>query len=333
MHSRQSRTSRLTRSSRAAAAALAAVLAVGAAAGCSTSSTPRAAAVTPAGAGTSAPPTTPAPPKLTPQWPAGGQAALLVDGLGISEANGPVTPVPIASVTKVMTAYAFLKAQPLAADASGPTYTISAEEAAAYGTRVARFESLAKVTAGEKFTQRRALEALMVVSANNIAHEIARWVDGGDAKFVERMNGIARELGMKDTTYTDPSGFDPTTRSTAADQAKLFAAAMKDPAFRQIVATASIKEPGTPEPRPNGNTLLGKDGVIGGKTGFTTPAGANLVFAAEREIEGVRRLVIAAVINQRPAEGTTAEGVTPALESARALITSIGTADAPAPTR
>ncbi|MYV99302.1 serine hydrolase [Streptomyces sp. SID3343] len=252
-------------------------------------------------------------------WPKGGQAAVFVEGVAEPASSGPVKPTPTASVAKVMTAYVFLKARPLGPGAPGPTFSISAEEAARYGERVRRFESLTPVTPGERFTQRRALEALMVVSANNIAHEIGRWVDGGEAAFVARMNRTARELGMKDTTYTDPSGFDPTTVSTAADQVKLFTAAMRDPAFVEVAGVRSYAAPGG-ESHPNGNTLLGKEGMLAGKTGFTTPAGANLVFAAERRINGTNHLVVGAVMAQRPGKSA---GV--AVTASQKLIRSIGT--------
>ncbi|GAA4976005.1 hypothetical protein GCM10023205_48800 [Yinghuangia aomiensis] len=268
-----------------------------------------------AGAATTAP--RGAPPAAY-DWPDGGQAALLVDGQAVPVSSGETKPTPTASVAKVMTAYVFLKTKPLAPGASGPTFTISAEEANRYGERARRFESLTPVTAGERFTQRRALEALMVVSANNIAHEIARWVAGGDAAFVARMNSTARELGMTATTYTDPSGFDRTTVSTAVDQVKLFTAAMRDPAFAEIAGVRTYTAPGN-RTQPNGNTLLGKDGVIAGKTGFTTPAGANLVFAAEREIDGVQRRVVGAVMAQHT--GNTAAA---AIEASDELIRSVG---------
>lgn len=261
--------------------------------------------------------TTTAPPAAY-SWPDGGQAALLVDGASAPVSSGETKPTPTASVAKVMTAYVFLKSKPLAPGASGPTFKISAEEASRYGERSRRFESLTPVSAGEAFTERRALEALMVVSANNIAHEIARWVDGGDAAFVARMNRTARDLGMTDTTYTDPSGFDPATVSTAVDQVKLFRAAMRDPAFAEIAGVRTYAAPGK-SGQPNGNTLLGKDGVVAGKTGFTTPAGANLVFAAERDIDGVKRLVVGAVMAQHT--GKTAAAAVAASDK---LIRSVG---------
>ncbi|MGC0416206.1 D-alanyl-D-alanine carboxypeptidase family protein [Embleya sp. AB8] len=257
--------------------------------------------------------------RLTPAWPTDGQAAMAIDGVPTPITSGTAKPTPTASVAKVMTAYAFLKAKPLTPGTPGPTFTISFEEAARYPDRVRRFESLTPVTPGEAFTQRRALEALMVVSANNIAHEIARWVDGGDAAFVARMNKTAQDLGMKDTLYTDPSGFDPTTVSTAADQVKLFTAAMRDPAFAGIAGVPSYTDSGKAT-KSNGNTLLGHDGVIAGKTGFTTPAGANLVFAAQRDLDGHKQLVIGAVMAQH--KGNTAAA---AVNASETLIQSVGT--------
>ncbi|MGW9210376.1 D-alanyl-D-alanine carboxypeptidase family protein [Embleya sp. NPDC055664] len=255
---------------------------------------------------------------LQPDWPKDGQAALSVDGARTPLTSGTAKPTPTASVAKVMTAYVFLKAKPLAAGSSGPSFTISAEEAARSADRLRRSESLTPITAGETFTQRRALEALMVVSANNIAHEIARWVDGGDAAFVARMNRTARELGMTNTTYTDPSGYDPATVSTAADQVKLFGAAMRDPGFASIAGVPSYTDSARAT-KPNGNSLLGRDGVVAGKTGFTTPAGANLVFAAERQLNGRKHLIIGAVMSQH--RGKTAAA---AISESEKLLTSVG---------
>ena len=75
----------------------------------------------------------------------------------------------------------------------------------------------------------------MVVSANNIAHELARWDTGSTQAFVAKMNATAKELGMHEHHYTDPSGYDLRTVSTAADQVSCCAAAMRIPAFAEIV--------------------------------------------------------------------------------------------------
>ncbi|GLW61970.1 D-alanyl-D-alanine carboxypeptidase [Actinomadura rubrobrunea] len=232
-------------------------------------------------------------------WPQHGQAAVYVEGLGTMGSSGGQAPTPTASVAKVMTAYVFLRDHPLRPGEQGPTFRISAEEAAQLPARKRRGESLVEVVAGQPFTERKALEALMIVSANNIAHELARWDSGDERAFVRKMNETARSLGMTSTTYTDPSGYDRGTVSTAADQVKLLTAAMKIPAFAEIVSNRTyVPNDGRP-PRPGGNILVGRYGVIGGKTGYTDAAGGNFVFAARKQVGNVPTMIVGAVMGQR----------------------------------
>ena len=244
-------------------------------------------------------------------WPAQGQAVVEVDGLGRMGASGPTTPTPTASVAKVMTAYVFLQDHPLPSGGEGPTYHVSPEEAARLPWRIARDETHVDVVANQPFTEREALEALMIVSANNIAHELARWDSGGDVPFAAKMNSTAHRLGLTATHYTDPSGFDATTVSTAADQVRLFSAAMRIPAFAEVVSKSTFTPRTGGQTRTGANTLLGSYGVIGGKTGFTTVAGANYVFAARSG----GRLLIGAVMAQTH---TTSSAV--AVSAAQSLI-------------
>lgn len=227
-------------------------------------------------------------------FPAAGQAVVEVDGIGRMGGSGNGRPTPTASVAKVMTAYVFLQDHPLPSGQEGPTYHISPEEASRLPWRIARDETHVDVVANQPFTEREALEALMIVSANNIAHELARWDSGGDGPFVAKMNAMARHLGMTATHYTDPSGFDAATVSTAADQVLLFRAAMRIPAFAEVVSKPTFTPRTGGETRSGGNTLVGSYGVIGGKTGFTSLAGANYVFAARSG----GRLIVGAVMDQ-----------------------------------
>ncbi|MFC7731971.1 D-alanyl-D-alanine carboxypeptidase family protein [Actinomadura keratinilytica] len=232
-------------------------------------------------------------------WPQYGQATLYVEGIGSMGSSGGQTPIPTASVAKVMTAYVFLRNHPLQPGEQGPTFRISPQEAAQLPARKQRGESLVEVVAGQQFTERKALEALMIVSANNIAHELARWDSGDEQTFVRKMNETARSLGMNSTTYTDPSGYDSRTVSTAADQVKLLTAAMKIPAFAEIVANRTyVPNDGRPA-RAGGNILVGRHGVLGGKTGYTDAAGGNFVFAARKQVGNVPTTIVGAVMGQR----------------------------------
>ncbi|MFC6885534.1 MULTISPECIES: D-alanyl-D-alanine carboxypeptidase family protein [Actinomadura] len=230
--------------------------------------------------------------------PQQGQSAVYVDGLGTMGASGGSAPTPTASVAKVMTAYVFLRAHPLRTGQAGPTLTVSPEAAAQIPARKRRGESLLGVTAGQRLTQRKALEAMMIISANDVAHELARWDAGGDAPFVAKMNAAARELGMASTTYTDPSGYDKGTVSTAADQIKLLRAAMRIPTFAEVVNNRAYVPDDGGASRPGGNILLGQYGVVGGKTGYTDAAGGNYVFAARKRVAGVATLIVGAVMGQ-----------------------------------
>lgn len=228
-------------------------------------------------------------------WPGKGQAMLEVEGLGTLGSSGEVKPVPIASVAKVMTAYLVLRDHPLSPTEDGPALTVTQEEADAYPAQLASGQSLVPVSAGESLTERQALEALLLPSANNVAQILARWDAGSPAAFVDEMNKTAEQLGMKNTKYTDPSGLDPTTVSTAIDQVALAHAAMKVPALAQIVATpqATIPMAGVVK---NVNTQLGQDGIVGVKTGSTDQAGGCLVFAADFTVAGRQLRMIGAVL-------------------------------------
>jgi D-alanyl-D-alanine carboxypeptidase (penicillin-binding protein 5/6) len=150
-------------------------------------------------------------------WPATGQAAVSVNGVGDLGRKGEATPVPIGSVAKVMTAYVVLTDHPLDVGEPGPSLTVTAQQAAAYAREKARGESLIQVPAGAKFTEREALQVMVVASANNMARILAAWDAGSVAAFVDKMNATAAVLGMSNTRYTDPAGFIPDTVSTAVD--------------------------------------------------------------------------------------------------------------------
>ncbi|EGE43059.1 peptidase S11 D-alanyl-D-alanine carboxypeptidase 1 [Streptomyces sp. ACT-1] len=252
-------------------------------------------------------------------WPREGQASVTVEGIGSLGTRGEQKPVPIASVTKVMTAYVILKDHPMRADSHGAT--VVADRRAA-DESYSSVETTAPVLAGKEYTQRRLLELMMVPSGNNVARLLARWDAGDEEAFVAKMNRAAAGLGMRATTYTGVSGMEASTRSTADDQLRLARAAMKDPVFRQVVATASVTAPGAGATFRNTNKLLGRDGVIGLKTGSSTPAGGNLVWATTQKVAGASRLILGVVLHQRAGTDPT-EGSAAAHEASRALIAAI----------
>ncbi|MFF6915360.1 D-alanyl-D-alanine carboxypeptidase [Streptomyces sp. NPDC012466] len=231
-------------------------------------------------------------------WPTQGQAALDVQGIGTFGSSGEQKPVPIASVAKVMTAYVVLREHPLKSGEDGPKIPI---DQAAQDQSDAGQESTVDVTKGDKITEREALESILIASANNVARLLARWDAGSEKAFVQKMNDAAEDLGMKNTTYTDPSGLNNTTVSTAVDQVKLARAAMQQPVFREVATMMSYVDY-KGKKHDNWNRLVGYNDVTGIKTGTTTSALGNLVFAARKDVNGETHRIIGAVVRQ-PAGG------------------------------
>jgi serine-type D-Ala-D-Ala carboxypeptidase (penicillin-binding protein 5/6) len=236
-------------------------------------------------------------------WPAYGVSAADISGFGVVAGPGATRPVPIASVAKVMTAYVVLHDHPLPANGSGPDIEVRSPEAAAYPSQARDGDSLVPVAAGEMLTERQALEALLLPSADNMAWILARWDAGSQAAFVARMNATARRLGMTGTSYTDPSGLDPSTTSTAADQVRLGMAAMQVPALAATAAESTAVVPVAGVVR-NYNTLLGQDGIAGLKTGSTQAAGGCVLIAAWRKAGGRKTLIVAATFGHPGTAGT-----------------------------
>ena len=230
-------------------------------------------------------------------WPAYGQAAFVESGRPRVQAGPNQHPAAIASVAKVMTAYLVLRDHPLRPGQDGPTITLTDADVADTDRRRGQQESVVSVAAGEQLTERQALQALLLPSANNIAAVLARWDAGSTDRFVARMNATARSLGMTHTRYTDPSGYDDATVSTAADQVRIVDRAMRLPVFASIVATPSATLPvaGTVH---NTNTLLGHNGFVGVKTGSTAAAGGCVAFRAISWIDGKRTTITGVVLGQ-----------------------------------
>ncbi len=229
-------------------------------------------------------------------WPSYGQAALQIGQSQIH--SGPDQHVAaIASVAKVMTAYLVLRDHPLRLSQDGPTITLAEATVADTDRRRRQQESVVSIAAGEQVTERQALQALLLSSANNIAAVLARWDAGSADRFVARMNATARSLGMTHTRYTDPSGYDDATVSTATDQVRVVARAMRLPMFAKIVATSSATLPvaGTVH---NTDALLGYHGFVGVKTGSDNAAGGCFAFRAIRWIDGKRTTITGVVLGQ-----------------------------------
>ncbi|MGH7609592.1 MAG: D-alanyl-D-alanine carboxypeptidase family protein [Candidatus Dormibacteria bacterium] len=247
------------------------------------------------------------PPQLT--WPSAGEASLYLDGYGWLGSSPEQGPVPIASVTKMMTALVVLRAHPLAAGAPGPDLAVGAQDQLTYQQELAAGDSVVPVAAGQPITEEQALQGLLVASGDNLALLLADWVSGSEPDFVGRMNQLARRLGLEQTHFADSSGLDPGSSSSARDLITLARAALELPAFAAVVRLPSESLP-LGGVRANYNPILGQDGVVGVKTGWTSAALGCLVFAARVGVAGRPATLVGAVLGQPggPSSGLAAAG-------------------------
>ena len=234
---------------------------------------------------------------VTLPWPTTGQGAVAVPALGISVASGPQQPAPVASLTKLMTAYVILHDHPVALGQPGPTITVSQADVDDYNSATVNDDSNAAVTLNEQISEADVLGGLLVHSADNYADLLATWDAGSMPAFVAKMNDTASRLGMDHSHFADASGVSPGSQATASDILKVAALDMANPTFASMVRMSSVTLPvaGTISTY---TPLLGVQGVIGVKSGFTTAAGGGDVLAVMRTVHGKSVLVLSAVTGQ-----------------------------------
>nr|WP_256414179.1 D-alanyl-D-alanine carboxypeptidase [Frigoribacterium sp. CFBP 8754] len=198
--------------------------------------------------------------------------------------SGSTTPLPIASISKVVTALVVLDARPLDGG-DGPSLTLDADDVALYEAYRSQDGKVAPMTLGQQLTEKQMLQVSLIESANNYADALARWAFGDTAGFVAAAKAWLAENGLTSTTLVEPTGMSPSNTSTATDLVRLGEIALAEPEVAAIVATPTTTVPGVGVIE-NSNELLGLDGVVGIKTGTLDEAGACLLFAADYTIAG-----------------------------------------------
>lgn len=163
----------------------------------------------------------------------------------------------------------------------------------------------------EVFTMEQCLYAIMMVSANDIALQVAEHLGGSVEGFVQMMNARAAELGCTNTVFTNPTGLpDENQHTTAHDMALIMQAALENESFRTIAGALSYtisatNVSGGERVLTNNFSMMNAanaayyQNCLGGREGFTEASGSTLVCAAERN--GVT--LIAVVL--QGASGTT----------------------------
>ncbi len=230
-------------------------------------------------------------------WPSVGSAALDIPALGVRVAYRNSV-VPIASLTKMMTAYVALQKLPLSLGETGPCLVVSEEDVETYGQLEDIDESSVPVVVGEQLCESDLLNGLLVHSAGNYAVMLANMVAGSNEAFLVDMNDEAQALGLTGTYYADVTGYSPQSVSTALDQARLATLLMKSPLVRAIVDQQSVTLPiaGTVS---SYTPDVGVDNVIGVKSGRTAQAGGCDVMAMTFQDGSATRVVYAVVLGQQ----------------------------------
>jgi len=231
-------------------------------------------------------------------WPGAAAAAMAMEGAGSMGGAGPASPLPMGGLAKVMTSYVVLEDHPLATGASGPDIAVTPDDVAAFRADAASGQSVVPLTPGESLTELQALQGVLVASGNDVATLVAAWDAGSVPAFVAKMNADARRLGLDATTFTDPGGLDPGSRSTPLDMVRLGEAAMAVPALRAVVAMPQVTLPGTGI-LYNLDGDLGRDGFVGIKTGSDTAAGGCFLFAATRPVGPELVTIVGAILGLR----------------------------------
>lgn len=184
-------------------------------------------------------------------------------------------PMLIASITKIMTCIIALENKNIS-----DLVVVDDSIKESYGSGI-------YISVGEEITLKDLLYGLMLRSGNDAAIMISTYVSGSVDSFVDLMNQKAKEIGMKNTVFHNPSGLDNNTignTSTAYDMALLTSYAMQNKTYREIVKTKKYTAKTNLKTYiwHNKNKLLQYGYITGGKTGYTEKAKRTLVSTASK---------------------------------------------------
>ncbi len=189
--------------------------------------------------------------------------------------KNPEAVLPIASITKLMTALVVTEAQlPLE-----ETLTVTPDDVAATAG------SRSRLALGTQLTRGEMLHLALMASENRAAHLLGRTYPGGLQRFVAAMNRKAHELGMADTRYVEPTGLSSSNQSSAQDLARLVKASFEHPIIRELSTSLEAVVPVGPRLTQFRNTnglMRNPEWEIGlQKTGYISAAGRCVVMQAQ----------------------------------------------------
>ena len=217
-----------------------------------------------------------------------GESAILMDrktGSILYKKNAFIEMYP-ASTTKILTSILCLENMDLSAPMEKTNHSIQ---------NVPSDSSHIGLRLGDTFSVLDGIYAVMLGSDNYLAHELGRLLDGSIENFANRMNEKAKQIGASHSHFMNPHGYHHTDHyTTAYDLALIANYAFENDSFRKIAKQTNhtlqrINDPSNPITFSHTVQLLQENSpfyspyVIGGKTGFNTPAGRSLVAVAEKD--------------------------------------------------
>lgn len=206
-------------------------------------------------------------------WPTYGYAAYGVPSDKLyATSNESGDAVPIASLAKVITALAVLKAKPLESGSQGPAIQLTDADVALVSEYAQKSGVFLPVISGTEISERQALEATLLLSANNVSDTLVIWAFGSMDAYVTYANTMLQEMGLEKTRVADASGFSPDTVSTPEELVELGFAFMSNPVLREITSQEQAVIPSTGIIK-NYNAFANTDGLLGIKIGNTDEAG------------------------------------------------------------
>jgi D-alanyl-D-alanine carboxypeptidase (penicillin-binding protein 5/6) len=230
-------------------------------------------------------------------FPEGEESAISVAGAdeylgagasGILASSGGDGAVPMASISKLITAMVILSKKPLTTSSPGPSITFSKADHALYDKYYLLNATIAAMPTGSSMSEHDAIETMLVVSACNYSEAMADWAFGSTGGFVSAAKKWLAANGMTHTTMVESTGIDARNTSTPSDLITLGKLAMANPVVAEIVAKQGLDVPFLTG-MPSTNTLLGTDGVDGIKTGTLDDYGTDLLFSAKVPVTGLEK--------------------------------------------
>ncbi|MGD8193971.1 D-alanyl-D-alanine carboxypeptidase family protein [Herbiconiux sp. P18] len=216
-----------------------------------------------------------------PALPQTGASAVMASGSdAVLTSGGEAAAVPIGGTAKIITALVVLDAKPLAAGAAGESVPITQEDYASYVQYLSERARAISFIAGESWSQREMLQAMLLGSSNNHADALARWAFGSIDGYLTAAQAWLTEKGLTSVQLVDTNGLAEGDVGTASDLARIASLAMADPAIAEIMASSDARVNGN-RPVENLAKYATDQGYTGLSRSYTDEAGVCFLFALD----------------------------------------------------